>query len=351
MRERLNVEHLEAEMGTLFAESHKETMNTSQSTIDDRPTREPRGGTVDFAANPVVVVIPAYNEERFIGSVVLKVRKYPVTVIVVDDGSADDTADVALAAGATVIRHACNRGKGEALNSGFAAARKLTPAAIVMIDGDGQHLPEQMEHLVRPILEGEADIVIGSRYLHRPQGVPSQRVIGHWFFNQMTRASSGVNASDSQSGYRAFSPRAYNADLFHTSNFTVESEMQFLAREHGLRVVDVPITIRYLDKAKRSPYQQGMSVLNGILRLTGMYRPLLFFAGTGFVIMVLGLGMGIYVVEIYAHTKELAVGYAMISVLLTIVGMLGVTTGVILHSVRGLLTDMLHGHVDKEPDR
>lgn len=308
------------------------------------------GAGVDFIANPVAVVIPAYNEERFIGSVVLKVRKFPVQVIVVDDGSSDDTRDVALAAGATVICHTANRGKGQALNSGFAEARKLNPAAIVMIDGDGQHLPEQMEKLVRPILEQGADIVIGSRYLQKPEGVPAHRVLGHRFFNLVTRTTSGVKASDSQSGYRAFSPKAYNADLFHTSNFTVESEMQFLAREHGLKVVDVPITIRYTDKPKRSPWQQGMSVLNGILRLTGMYRPLLFFAGTGLVIMLLGLGLGIYVVDIYYRVKDLAVGYAILSVLLTIVGMLGVTTGVILHSVRGLLYDMLKGHLDQDEE-
>ena len=332
-------------MGTLFADSHEETMSTSTKTVEDR-----EAGGVDFAANPVAVVIPAYNEERFIGSVVLKVRRYPVTVIVVDDGSADDTADVALAAGATVIRHPCNQGKGKALHSGFAAARKLHPAAIVMIDGDGQHLPEQMETLVRPILEDEADIVIGSRYLEKAQGVPSHRVMGHWFFNQLTRATSGVKASDSQSGYRAFSPKAYNADLFHTANFTVESEMQFLAHELGLRVVDVPITIRYLDKAKRSAWQQGMSVLNGILRLTGLYRPLLSFAGTGFVILTGGLGMGIIVVDIYARTQTLAAGYAMISVVLTIVGMLAITTGVILHSVRGLLYDMLKGRLSEHEE-
>ena len=315
------------------------------------PAGSSGAGGVDFEANPVAVVIPAYNEERFIGSVVLKVRRFPVTVIVVDDGSADDTTEVALAAGATVIRHATNQGKAQALNSGFRAARKLEPAVIVMIDGDGQHLPEQLETLVRPVIEEGADIVIGSRYLSKPQGVPAHRVAGHWFFNRLTQFSSGVKSSDSQSGYRAFSPKAYNADLFHSSNFTVESEMQFIAREHGLKVAEVPITIQYLDKAKRSPWQQGMSVLNGILRLTGMYRPLLYFAGTGFVILTGGLGMGIIVVDIYARTKELAAGYAMISVVLSIVGMLGITTGVILHSVRGLLSDMLQGHLDREQDR
>jgi len=220
-----------------------------------------RPAAIDFNTHHIVVIIPAYNEERFIGSVVLKLLKYPLTLIVVDDGSSDETAAIAQAAGATVIRHSSNLGKGQALNSGFEEARRLQPAAIVMIDGDGQHLPEQLADMVRPVLNEEADIVIGSRYLQKGCQVPRHRVIGHWFFNQVTRAASGVSVTDSQSGYRAFSPRAYNAELFHCPDFSVESEMQFLAREHGLRVAEVPITIRYTDKPKRPVWRHGLVVL------------------------------------------------------------------------------------------
>lgn len=303
---------------------------------------------VDLETNTVVVVIPAYNEERFIGSLVLKLLKNQLRVIVVDDGSTDGTAVVAQSAGATVIRHPINRGKGQALNTGITAAREMIPAAIVVIDADGQHMPEQLAEIVCPILNGEADIVIGSRYLQPATGVPRHRMIGHWFFNQMTRLLTGVQVSDSQSGYRAFSPKAYTTDLFHSTGFSVESEMQFLAHEHGLRMVEVPITIRYLDKPKRSVWQHGMQVLNGILRLAGQYRPLLFFGGAGMLVLLLGLGMGILVVDIYGHTKTLAVGYAMISVLMTIIGMLSLATGIILHSVRGLLNEQLRNLVDHD---
>lgn len=292
----------------------------------------------------LVVVIPTYNEERFIGSVVLKLLTYPVTLVVVDDGSDDDTARIAEAAGAQVLHHTHNQGKGEALNTGFEKARQLEPDVIVMIDGDGQHLPEQLPRIVEPILSGEADIVVGSRYLEKTSQVPSHRLLGHWFFNQLTNMASQVQVSDSQSGYRAFSPKAYNADLFHCSDFSVESEMQFLAHEHGLKVVEVPITIRYLDKAKRPAWKQGLVVLNGILRLTGQYRPLLFFGLPGALGMLAGIGMGVLVVEIYRRSQTLAVGYAMISILLSIAGMVLFSTGVTLHSVRGLLSDMLHGN-------
>ena len=290
----------------------------------------------------VVVVVPAYNEERFIGSVVLKLLRYPLTVIVVDDGSSDDTAALAEAAGAQVVRHTQNKGKGEALNTGFCAARLLEPEAIVVIDGDGQHLPEQLPELLGPVLRGEADIVVGSRYLEKTCQVPPHRLLGHWFFNQVTGLASGVRVSDSQSGYRAFSPRAYNVELFRCADFAVEAEMQFLAREHGLRVAEVPVVIRYQDKPKRPVWQHGLTVLNGVLRLTGQYRPLLFFGLPGALLVTVGLARGMWVLKRFQSTQQLATGNAIVCVLLFVTGMVLFSTGIILHSVRGLLIDMLH---------
>ena len=309
-----------------------------------------------FGANPavidllhahrVVVVVPAFNEERFIGSVVLKILQFPVTVIVVDDGSTDNTSTIAEAAGALVLRHIKNMGKGEALNTGIIEARMMNPDAVVVIDGDGQHLAGELPRLVYPILEDEADIVVGSRYLEKTSDVPNHRVLGHRFFNRLTGMASRINVSDSQSGYRAFSPKAFKTDLFQSAGFSVESEMQFIAHEHNLRVVEVPITIRYTDKPKRPVIQQGVIVLNGILHLIGQYRPLLFFGLPGLIIILTGFGLGFLVINIYGRTKVLAVGYAMISVLLTVSGMVLFSTGIILHSIRGLLFEMLRekGH-------
>jgi glycosyltransferase involved in cell wall biosynthesis len=286
-----------------------------------------------------VLVIPAYNEERFIGSVVLKALRLVDAVVVVDDGSTDATAEIATEAGAVVVRHQGNLGKGVALSTGFRAARELEPAVVVTLDGDGQHLPQELPGVIEPVLAGEADIVIGSRYMGESLEVPRHRRWGHWAFNLLTNTASGVSVSDSQSGFRAFSPRALGAISFQSNGFSVESEMQFLAREHGLRTLEVPVTIAYPDQPKRPVMSHGMQVLNGLLRLVGQYRPLLFFGVPGTLALLGGLGMGVYVVTIYRQVQQLAVGYAMISVLLTIVGSLGLTTGVILHSIRGLLMD------------
>ena len=289
----------------------------------------------------VVAVVPAYNEERFIGSVVLKARKYAGAVIVVDDGSSDATAEVALAAGALVVVHEQNQGKGAALNSGFQKAWELDPDVVVTIDGDGQHVPQEMATVAGPVLAGEADIVVGSRYLRRRCGVPRHRIWGHRLFNLMTNTASGVAVTDSQSGYRAFSPRALQTISFQSNGFSVESEMQFIAREHGLKLVEAPISAHYLDKPKRPVLSHGLMVLNGLLQLVGQYRPLLFFGATGLLLLLVGSVWGFYIVHIYRRTDELAMGYALICVLLCILGNLSLTTGIILHSMRGLLLQYL----------
>src|SRR5689334_3666002 len=147
----------------------------------------------------ILVIIPAYNEERFIGSVVLKVRQHAESVIVVDDGSTDGTAEIAEAAGAIVVKHSENRGKGAALNTGFQQARQLKPEVLVLLDGDGQHLPEEVPLLIAPVVRGEADIVIGSRYLQKRSQVPTHRVWGHQAFNWLTNLISGTRTTDSQS--------------------------------------------------------------------------------------------------------------------------------------------------------
>lgn len=297
----------------------------------------------------VVAIIPAYNEERTIGSVVLRAMAHVHDVVVVDDGSTDATAQIAEAAGAIVVRHKRNRGKGAALNTGFYKARELDPDALVLLDADGQHLPNEVPNVLAPVLADEADIVVGSRYIGNGNGhangngnghgVPRHRVVGHWAFTTLTNVTSGVKVSDSQSGFRALSWRAIQALNFSSDGFSVESEMQFLAGELGLRVAEVPITADYVDKPKRPVVAHGLMVLNGMLRLVGQYRPLFFFGLAGVFLLLVGVGWGWWVVVVYSRTQQLAIGYALISVLLTVLGSLSLFSGIMLHSVRALLME------------
>ncbi len=183
----------------------------------------------------------------------------------------------------------------------------MNPEVVITIDADLQHRPEDLLRVAQPVLENAADIVIGSRYLTNKSVVPRHRILGHQFFNYLTALASGTQVSDSQSGYRAFSPKACR-HLFHSAGFTVESEMQFIAREHNLRIMEVPITIQYTDKPKRSVWKQGLMVLGGILKLIGQYRPMLFFGVPGISLLLAGIALGIWVVERFKQVGELAVG-------------------------------------------
>ncbi|MFW5713078.1 MAG: glycosyltransferase family 2 protein [Brevefilum sp.] len=300
-----------------------------------------REDQLDLSQYKILVIIPAYNEARFIGSLILKLRQRSVDLLVVDDGSTDDTAEIAHAAGAEVLQLETNQGKGAALNAGLAIASEREPDAIVMIDADGQHLPAELTQVVKPILQGKADIAIGSRYLLNTSNTPTHRRFGHKLLNFITGVFTGIQVTDSQSGYRAFSPTAYRLLRFSSKGFSVESEMQFLASEHNLEVLDVPITIQYLDREKRSAWKQGASVLNGIITLAGQYRPLLFFSLPGLISLVGGVIWGIVVINRYIIYNELAIGYAMICVLLCLLGMTMLSTGITLHSIRLLFLEHL----------
>lgn len=297
--------------------------------------------TVLNNGHKVVALIPAHNEARFIGSVVLQALVYAQTVIVVDDGSRDGTGEVAERAGAVVVRHGTNQGKGAALNTGFRTARRLDPDALVVLDGDGQHHPDELTQVLAPILQGEADIVVGSRYLGTTSQVPRHRRVGHRAFNALTNAASGVRVTDSQSGFRAFSRHALAHLSFSSQGFAVESEMQFLARAEHLDVAEVAITISYQDEPKRSVLMHGLNVLNGVLKLMSRYRPFLLFGGLGMVILIIGILWGVWLTSYYSQTGSLPLGHAIICAVLFSTGLIITSTAVTIHSVQALLVQPL----------
>ncbi|MFC1848304.1 glycosyltransferase family 2 protein [Chloroflexota bacterium] len=293
-------------------------------------------GSSSLKQNPpqIIAAIPCYNEELFIGSVVLKAMDHVDQVIVIDDGSDDRTAQVAEKAGATVIRHDSNRGKGAAVSTAFKQAREMACKALVLLDGDGQHDAVAIPSLIKPVLGDEADMVIGSRYLEATNEVPRYRVWGHRVLTFFTNLGSRVKLTDSQSGYRGFSAKAINALSFVEEGLSVESEMQFLANEAGLRVIEVPVQISYHTGARRNPISHGVGVLNSILGLIGKRFPLLFFGVPGLVMIGFGIWEGWRVVEGYNAYRDFYIGPALIAVLLCVMGALSLFTGLILYTIR-----------------
>lgn len=278
----------------------------------------------------VVAVIPAFNEERFIASVVISTLQYVGRVIVVDDGSSDLTASLAELAGAQVIRQPQNMGKARALTSGFQAALLWCPRAIVCLDGDAQHRAMDLPKMVAPILTGLSDVVIGSRFLEVRNEAPKWRQAGQMTLTAVTNTASGVHVTDSQSGFRAFSPAAAQALQFSSAGLSVESEMQFALANTKLRVTEVPIEVHYKDGNKRNPVVHGLQVIDAIISLVARRRPLLFFSLPGALGAALGLVLGFG--GLFLHSRE----FQMLDLVLVMGGLLMAVTGVVLHSVQNL---------------
>ncbi len=198
------------------------------------------------APGPVVFVLPARNEAPRLPGVLAAIERSGVegrVAIVVDDGSTDGTGRIAEAAGATVVRHEQSRGLGAALRTGLAAARDLRPRAVVYLDADGEYDATEAAALLAPIERGEADYVIGSRFLGNPQGMTRARRVANALFSALLSLCAGRWTTDGQSGFRAFSGRAADvAEIVHDYNYAQVLTLDLLHK--GMRMAEVPITYR-----------------------------------------------------------------------------------------------------------
>ena len=280
----------------------------------------------------VLAGIAAYNEARYVGSIVLQARQYVDEVIVVDDGSTDNTAEVAALAGATVIRHGENRGKGAAIQSILAEAKKRNPDVLVLLDADSQHDPNEIPILIKPISEG-FDLVIGSREAQKDK-TPRYRRIGQKVLLRSTRLASKTNISDSESGFRALSPKAIKELDLKAHGFAIESEMITRAADKNLKITEVPISNIYTkDGSTLNPIRHGIDVLSRIIAMISQRRPLFFFGLAGAILLVIGLIIGIRVINITATTGALAIGSTVLTTLFITAGISSIFTGIILNAL------------------
>ena len=277
-----------------------------------------------------LAAIPAYNEELALGSVVLKARDHVDEVLVVDDGSEDNTSRVASMAMATLLAHRKNLGKGAAIRTAFDYARRNGHEVLVLLDGDGQHDSDDIPALMKPVLDGDADIVLGQRW-GKTNGMPTYRRAGKRVLDYTTAAFTG-HVTDSQCGFRAFSRKAVDVLNPLSPGFGAESEILVQAKEAGLKVAEVPIHSRYdVEGSTLRPVQQGYRVIDSLLRIIARRHPLFFFGVPGVVFFLMGIVLGGYMLQIYNQTGAFAVGYALLVTLLLILGGLGILAGIILN--------------------
>lgn len=289
----------------------------------------------------ITVVLPAFNEEVSIGSIVLLTKHYADNVIVVDDGSSDRTASIARKAGAHVIVHEVNKGKGAALKTGFKAAAELGADIIVTMDSDGQHNPAEIPLLAAPIIDGYAEMVNGSRYLnHKDKNTPIYRRIGQTVLDTATNMNSGLKITDSQSGFRAFAGSTKDVFRFNARGMAIESEMLADAGRSGLRITEVEIGVRYdVDCSTISPIKHGLGVLLMVLKDIEFNRPLYYLTAPGLALGVGGLYMGANFLQIFFTGGSLYFGPTMLMILFIIVGTFMALTGIMLHSVSAVLRE------------
>ena len=285
----------------------------------------------------IVAAVPCFNEERFIGSVVLKVKKYVDRVVVVDDGSTDASVEVASDAGAIVCSHDCNKGYGAAIRTALSRGKELGADVLVIIDADGQHDARDIPRLAKPVLDGEADVVIGSRFMGEASSTPLYRRLGQRMLNAATSLGSGRKVSDSQSGFRAYSSKALEALNLTENGMSVSSEMQFAISRAGLSVAEVPIKVSYTDKAKRNPLGHGVNVLSRVLVLLSLRQPFVLFGIPGLLLLGGGVALGVRVLEIYGRTSQLALGNFLGAILLSLTGILALFAALMLQALKELL--------------
>jgi len=286
----------------------------------------------------IIAAMPAFNEESYIGTVVLKTRQYVNEVVVVDDGSTDRTADVAELAGATVVRHEHNKGYGASIQTILAEAKKRNPDILVLLDADSQHNPNEIPDIIKPIALDGFDLVIGSRKSHKGN-VPAYRRIGQGVLSYLSYILSEKKLTDSECGFRAFSRKAVNTLELNQHGMSVSAETIATAADRGLKITEVPISAIYTkDSSTLNPVVHGLGNLNAIITMISQRRPLFFFSLLGFILILLGLIAGGRVLYIISIGGSVAIGTALVATLLFVIGALSIFTGMILHTLTSMVS-------------
>ena len=293
----------------------------------------------------IVAGLPIYNEEETIGTVVTQVKGYVDTVICVDDGSSDSSARIAEACGAIVHRHRVNRGYGGALKSLFAKARELNADCLIILDSDGQHETSDIPKLLEPIKSGDADFVIGSRFVDDggSEDMPAYRRLGIKVITAASNLSSDLKIRDTQSGYRAFSKLAIERLRFDSEGMELSLEMIEDAHEKRLTITEVPTMIRY-DVPKGSNFtalSHGFTVLTWALLTLSQKKPLLVLGLPGFGLFATGAAMALNAVNGISDSVDALVGPGLTAIWVGVLGLAMMATGLVLQSARNFLRHLL----------
>lgn len=283
----------------------------------------------------MIVGIPAFNEEKNIVSIIVKLKKITDHIVVCNDGSSDLTKEIAEKLGAIVVNHSKNLGYGAAIKTIFQKAKELETDVLVTFDADGQHRVEDIESILEPIKQNQADIVIGSRFLNKHESdVPSYRKLGIKVITKVTNVSIKENLTDSQSGFRAYSKNVIKDLVLSDIGMGISTEILIKAGNKNFRICEVPITVLYSDNSPtHNPIEHGMSVLISTIKYTSIEHPLKFYGIPSLVFLIMGLVFTYLSIQYYTEVGRLNTNLTVISAATVLIGIVLIITSVLLYSL------------------
>lgn len=284
----------------------------------------------------VIIGLPAFNEEKNISATIAKLQKFPYTILVCNDGSSDMTGQIAEKMGAVVVSHQKNLGYGAAIRTLFTKAKELDTDILVTFDADGQHRIEDIQNIIKPIETGEADIVIGSRFLNKADdaNVPRYRKVGIKAITNVTNASMDFKISDSQSGFRAYNRNVLKEITPSEYGMGVSTEILIKANKSGFKFKEVPITILYEgDTSTHNPVSHGVSVILSTMKFISIEHPLKFYGMPGIVFLAIGLFFVVWTIQVFTATRQIITNISLIGIGAIILGTMLTMTAILLYSL------------------
>ena len=283
----------------------------------------------------LVIGIPAYNEEANIAGIILKLQEISDAIIVCNDGSSDLTGKISEKLGVNVVNHKKNLGYGAAIKSIFEKAREINADILVTFDADGQHRIQDIEAVLKPILNNEADIVIGSRFLNgKTENIPEYRKVGIKVITSLTNSSLNTKLSDSQSGFRAYNKKVLEKIEPSEYGMGVSTEILIKSSKENFKIIEVPIKILYDgDTSTHHPVSHGLSVVMSTMKFISINHPLKFYGIPGIIFLAIGLFFTVWTIQAFGETRQVITNIALIGVSSIILSTILMMTSVILYSV------------------
>ena len=282
----------------------------------------------------ITIGIPAYNEEKNIASIITKLKNITDSIIVCDDGSSDMTSEISKNLGAIVISHKKNMGYGAAIRTIFQKSVELDSDILVTFDADGQHRIDDVNKILQPLENNEADIVIGSRFLDNESKVPNYRKIGIKVITQVTNASLKKKLTDSQSGFRAYNKHALTQISPSEMGMGISTEILIKASSKGLRIAEIPITVLYHDDSStHNPVSHGTSVLVSTIKFTSIEHPLKFYGIPSIIFLIIGSAFTYSAVQYYVEIGRLNTNLTVIGAGAILIGLVLLISAILLYSI------------------